>query len=88
MYKRQVQSSKLYRVKIAWGATWAAGCLAGNCTDIMFASDPTNPQQATGLPVDIINKLINTGTAVWVAAKNSAGAQWVDLFFGIHEYDF
>ena len=74
------ERASVYKLKYAWGTSYAAGVSAGNCTEQMiFPSDEP--------PVVIIDiPRLAAGTKLFVAAWVSANTGTIDFFIGIHEY--
>jgi hypothetical protein len=81
--------AKTYRLRIASNrlghTSWATAVAAGVYTDVVFKIDNT---ALDSTPIAIQSKRQNVGAIVWAAvATADAVAQWVDILFGIHEYD-
>lgn len=69
-----------YKIRFAWGASYAAGISAGNYTEQMtFPSDEP--------PVVIIDiPRLAVGTKLFVACEVGANTGTIDFFLGVHEY--
>jgi hypothetical protein len=82
-------NAKIYRLRIASNrlghTSWATAVAAGVYTDVVFKIDNT---ALDSMPITIQAKRQLAGAIVWAAvATADAVAQWVDILFGIHEYD-
>jgi len=82
-------NAKTYRLRLAsnrlGNTSWADAVTAGVFTDVCFKIDTTNRDAS---PFYIQCRRQNAGATVWTAvATADAVAQWVDVIFGIHEYD-
>jgi hypothetical protein len=82
-------NAKTYRLRVASNrlghTSWAAAVAAGVCSDVCFKIDTANRDAS---PFYIQTKRQPAGAKVWAAvATADAVAQWVDIIFGIHEYD-
>jgi len=78
-----VNSNSLYKMRIAWGASNAAGVAAGDYQDLWLFGDDTNPQQVSPTSTRAGMRTIDVGTSVWVSIANAAGAQTMDFVFTI-----
>jgi len=82
-------NAKTYRLRVASNrlghTSWAAAVAAGVCSDVCFKIDTTNRDAS---PFYMQTKRQFAGAIVWAAvATLDAVAQWVDILFGIHEYE-
>jgi len=82
-------NAKTYRLRVASNrlghTSWAAAVAAGVYSDVCFKIDTTNRDAS---PFYMQTKRQLVGAKVWAAvATLDAVAQWVDILFGIHEYE-
>jgi hypothetical protein len=82
-------NAKIYRLRVASNrlghGSWAAAVAAGVYSDVCFKIDTTTRDAS---PFYMQTRRQNAGAIVWAAvATADAVAQWVDIIFGIHEYD-
>lgn len=68
-----------YKIKFAWGASWAAG----NITEVMFASTAANFRSNV---TDINMQDLPSGTILWAACWNATNLATCDLFISMHEH--
>ena len=80
-----VNSNVMYKIRISWGASAAAGWTAGNYTDMIFRTDSTNPQYTGTMSKLVQMPLIDAGSLLWCQIANAAGAQTAELIFIGHE---
>lgn len=75
-------STSVYRLRIAFGATYAAAITAGTYSGFMFRIAASS----RFTPIDIkVPRHVN-GTKTWVAVWNATNGATVDFFLGLHEY--
>ena len=82
-------NAKTYRLRVASNrlghTSWADAVAAGVYTDVCFKIDTTNRDAS---PFYMQTPRQNAHAIVWAAvATLDAVAQWVDILFGIHEYE-
>ena len=82
-------NAKTYRLRMASNrlghGNWADAVAAGVYTDVCFKIDTTNRDAS---PFYMQSRRQLSHAIVWAAiASLDAVAQWVDVLFGIHEYD-
>ncbi|HDY88893.1 MAG TPA: hypothetical protein ENH82_12375 [bacterium] len=82
-----VNSNSLYKVRIVWGASVAAGLAAMTFTETWVFGDSANPQQSQPTAIHVQMAEVATGTEAWVQIANAAGAQTMGLTFDTHEHD-
>lgn len=87
MFIVAANSNTVYAIRLYYGASAAAAEATGDYSDVWVYGDDTNPQQSTPIEIPIMCKRHNSGTLVWAACANAAGAQTIDLLFALHEYD-
>lgn len=78
-----VQRNVPHRVRIAWGANYAAGVAANNYSDVIIAFNGTADDRG---PRNLKGPRLAAGTKVWVNARGGAVAGYFRFFLGIHEY--
>ena len=83
-----VSVNTVYKLRIVYGTgTMADAITAGQYSQVMVLSDPTNPQLAAGIPVEVNMPRLNSGIdKVWVQAWNATNNATVNFFVGVHEY--
>ena len=82
-------SNTPWRFRLIYGTgTMAAAINAGQYSSIIVAQDDTNPQQAVGVPVDILMQRVTFGTdKIWAQGWNATNNATLDFFVGQHGYD-
>ena len=82
-----VNSNTIYKVRLVWGASVAAGLSAAQFTETWVFGDSANPQQAQPTAIAVHMSEVAVGTEVWIQIANAAGAQTMDLAIDIAEHD-
>ena len=78
-----------WKLRIIYGSGSMLEAIAsGQYTEVVLAQDDTNPQQAVGIPVDVIMPRIHCETdKVWVQVWNATNDATIDFLVGLHEYE-
>lgn len=72
-----------YMIRIAWGASYAAGIAAGNYTEVAYCVLSATGRAAA---VDILMPRLLVGTEVWLNVMNEGNTGTLDFLFAVHEY--
>jgi len=83
-----VSSDTPWKLRIIHGSgTMADAIAAGDYTEAVVMSDITNPQQSSGVPVELIMPRGVCGSdKVWIQAWNGTNNATIDFLIGLHEY--
>ncbi len=82
-----VNSNTIYKVRLVWGASVAAGLAASQFTETWVFGDTANPQQSQPTAIAVHMSEVAVGTEVWIQIANASGAQTMDLAIDIAEHD-
>lgn len=79
-------ANRTYKIRIAWGASYAAGVAAGDYTEIIYRALSAALYPVP--PIDLGMIRLPVGTKVFIAAWSGGGnADTLDFVYGLHEYD-
>lgn len=77
------RANEVYKIRLTWGASEAAGIAAGNYSTTMIYPSATLRQT----PQEIRMPRIAAGTKVWVNCWCASNTGTIDFYIGLHEYD-
>lgn len=79
-----VELASLYRIRFAWGNSYAEGIALENYTEIVLLRGAIGAVEAP--PIDMRIPRLRAGTKVFGNCWNAGATAMVDFFIGIHEY--
>ena len=82
---RSTEVDAPYRIRIAWGESYAAAVAAGAFTEATFLAVD---KKAASVPVEFFNPRVSAGSKVFMACWASGiDTATIDFTLSLHEYD-
>jgi len=79
-----VERASLYRIRFAWGNSYAEGIALENYTEIVLLRSATGAIAVP--PINVRMPILKVGSKVFGNCKNAGATATIDFFIGIHEY--